>query len=132
MQNNLYNYGYEHTAIRAFMLDGANGTVCENALIAIKNLESAIRHRKTINKTEWEAIKMIAQCAEELFNSAWDKPQDDKPHLPRDLREGLKREIVDAMLARNCTRFVVTDTHITDKDGKVWGYDENNRLYRVC
>lgn len=124
---------YTHEEIRAFMADDANGTITEQTLCAIKNLESAIFKRKSINPIEQKALTMILQCADELRAHMADTPVIDRPTpLPRELREGLKRELAEAMLTKSPSRFIASagDT-ITDKAGRVWGFNADNRVYRV-
>lgn len=123
---------YTHEEIRAYMSDEANGTICELPLIAIKNLESAIYKRKSLNEVERKALEMLIQCADEIREHINDKPIDNKVRLPRDLRDGLKREIVDAMRTRNASRFrEYAGASIIDDKGFIWSFDENERLYRV-
>lgn len=124
---------YTHEEIRAFMADEANGTIMEAALIAVKNLESAIFKRKSINPIEQKALTMILQCADELRDHMADTPVIDRPTpLPRELREGLKRELAEAILAKSPSRFTASagDT-ITDSAGRVWGFNADNRVYRI-
>lgn len=130
---NLFNYGYDHNAIREFASNEANGTIVEQALLATKNLESALYKRKSITSTEWKAVCMLIQCAEELYNHAAEKPIDDtRSMLPRELRDGLRREIVEAVIAKNPDRFTTTEYNgIEDAKERVWMFDGKDVLYRV-
>ena len=124
---------YTHEEIRAFMADEANGTITEQTLVNIKNLESAIFKRKSINPIEQKALYMILQCADEIHAHMADTPIINKPSsLPREMREGLKREIAEAMLVKSPSRFTASagDT-ITDSMGRIWGFNADNRVYRV-
>lgn len=127
------SYTYNHSEIRAFMADEANGTIVEQALIACKNLESAVFKRKDINLVEQTALQMLLQCADEIREHLENKPIVDRPTtLPRTLREGLKPDIVNAMVSKSPSRFTVNDCgQITDTEGRVWAFNLNNRLYRV-
>ena len=124
---------FTHSEIRAFMANQANGTITEAALIAAKNLESAIYKRKSITTTERTAIEMLCQCAAELAEHIATKPVDDtRSMLPRDLRDGLRREVVEAVIAKNPDRFTTTEYNtIEDAKERVWTYDGNDILYRV-
>ena len=124
---------YTHNEIRAFMADEANGTITEQPLVFIKNLESAIFKRKSINPVEQKALYMILQCADEIRAHMADIPVIDKPSaLPREVREGLKREIVNAMVAKSPSRFAISvNGAIMDSAGRIWGFNEDNRAYRV-
>lgn len=124
---------YTHNEIREFAANEANGTICEQALIAAKNLESAIYKRKAITSTERTAIEMLIQCANELAAHIADKPIDDtRSMLPRELRDGLRREVVEAVIAKNPDRFITTDySGIRDVKERVWMFDEKDVLYRV-
>lgn len=126
-------YSYNHNEIRLFMENEANGTIVEQALIAAKNLESAIYKRKDVNHIELTALQMFLQCADEIREHLENKPITDRPTtLPRTLREGLKPDIVNAMVSKSPSRFVVNDCgQITDTEGRVWAFNLNNRLYRV-
>ena len=126
-------YNYSHNEIRAFMADEANGTIMEAALIAAKNLESALYKRKDINHIEQTALMMFLQCADEIREHMESKPVADRPTtLPRTLREGLKPDIVHAMVSKSPSRFTVNDYgQITDTEGRVWSFNLNNRLERV-
>ena len=126
-------YTYTHNEIRAFMADEANGTIVEQALIACKNLESAVFKRKDINLVEQTALQMFLQCADEIREHLENKPVVDRPTtLPRSLREGLKPDIVHAMVSKSPLRFTVNDYgQITDTEGRVWAFNLDNRLYRV-
>ena len=126
-------YTYNHSEIRAFMADEANGTIMEAALIAAKNLESALYKRKDINQIEQTALMMFLQCADEIREHLESKPVTDRPTtLPRTLREGLKPDIVHAMVSKSPSRFTVNDYgQITDTEGRVWSFNLNNRLERV-
>ena len=126
-------YNYNHNEIRLFMAEEANGTIVEAALIAAKNLESAIYKRKDINLVEQTALQMFLQCADEIREHLESKPVADRPTaLPRTLREGLKPDIVNAMVSKSPSRFTVNDYgQITDTDGRVWAFNLNNRLERV-
>lgn len=129
---NLFNYGYDHNAIRQFAANEANGTICEQALLATKNLESALYKRKSITSTEWKAVCMLIQCAEELYNHAAEKPIDNtRSMLPRELRDGLRREVVEAVIAKNPDRFTTTEYSIEDAKERIWMFDSNDILYRV-
>ena len=124
---------YTHNEIRTFMADEANGTIVEQALIACKNLESAVFKRKDINLVEQTALQMLLQCADEIREHLENKPVVDRPTtLPREMREGLKRDIAEAMIAKSPSRFNISagDT-ITDSAGRVWGFNTDNRVYRV-
>lgn len=125
---------YTHADIREFMTNDANGTICEAALIAVKNLESAIYKRKSVNSVEREAVLMLIQCADELREHITDKPIEEKVHLPLALREGLKREIVDAMVQRSPSRFTRYEEFgtIADNHGIYWGFNpDSDRLVRI-
>ena len=126
-------YNYNHNEIRLFMAEEANGTIVEAALIAAKNLESAIYKRKDINLVEQTALQMFLQCADEIREHLESKPVADRPTaLPRTLREGLKPDIVNAMVSKSPSRFTVNDYgQITDTEGRVWAFNLNNRLERV-
>ena len=126
-------YSYNHNEIRMFMAEEANGTIVEQALIAAKNLESAIYKRKDINLVEQTALQMFLQCADEIREHLENKPVADRPTtLPRTLREGLKPDIVHAMVSKSPSRFTVNDYgQITDTEGRVWAFNLNNRLERV-
>lgn len=123
---------YTHNEIRDFMANEANGTITEQTLVAIKNLESAIFKRKSVNLIEQKALIMILQCADEIREHMEDIPVIDKPStLPREMREGLKREIAEAMLAKSPSRFTAnTGDTITDSVGRIWGFNADNRVYR--
>lgn len=127
---------YQHTEIRNFANDTANGSICEQALIAAKNLESAIRKRKSITSIEREACLMLIQCATEIAQHIESKPIDDThPMIPRELREGLKREVVANMARKFPSRIsyvpgfnIVTDS----KTNYIWSFDaETDRLKRM-
>ena len=124
---------YTHTEIRDFMANQANGTITEAALIAAKNLESAVYKRKAITSVERTAIEMLCQCAAELAAHIADKPIDDsRSMLPRELRDGLRREVVEAVIAKNPDRFTATwYNSIEDAKGREWMFDGNGILYRV-
>lgn len=124
---------YTHNDIRAFAAEQANGTICEQALLAAKNLESAIYKRKSITSIERTAIEMLCQCAAELAEHIASKPIDDtRSMLPRELRDGLRREIVEAVIAKNPDRFTTTEYNsIEDAKERVWMFDGEDRLYRV-
>lgn len=126
-------YTYNHNEIRTFMAEEANGTIVEQALIACKNLESAIFKRKDINLVEQTALQMFLQCADEIREHLENKPVVDRPTpLPRALREGLKPDIVNAMVNKSPSRFKTNDCgQIADTKGHVWAFNLNNRLYRV-
>ena len=126
-------YSYNHNEIRMFMAEEANGTIVEQALVAAKNLESAIYKRKDINLVEQTALQMFLQCADEIREHLESKPVADRPTaLPRTLREGLKPDIVNAMVSKSPSRFTVNDYgQITDTEGRVWAFNLNNRLERV-
>ena len=126
-------YNYNHNEIRLFMTEEANGTIVEQALIAAKNLESAIYKRKDINLVEQTALQMFLQCADEIREHLESKPVADRPTaLPRTLREGLKPDIVNAMVSKSPSRFTKNDYgQITDTEGRVWAFNLNNRLERV-
>lgn len=126
-------YTYNHNEIRLYMDNEANGTIVEQALIAAKNLESAIYKRKDINMVEQTALLMFLQCADEIREHLENKPVADRPTaLPRTLREGLKPDIVNAMVSKSPSRFTKNDYgQITDTEGRVWAFNLNNRLYRV-
>lgn len=130
---NLFNYGYDHSAIREFVAHEANGIIVEQALLATKNLESALYKRKSITSTEWKAVCMLIQCTEELYNHAAEKPIDDtRSMLPRELRDGLRREVVEAVIAKNPDRFTSTEYNgIRDAKERVWMFDGKDVLYRV-
>ena len=124
---------YSHTDIRNFAANEANGTICEQALLAAKNLESAVYKRKSITSVERTAIEMLIQCANELGQHIADKPIDNtRSMLPRELRDGLRREVVEAVIAKNPDRFTTTEYNtIEDAKERVWTYDGNDILYRV-
>lgn len=124
---------YTHTEIREFAANEANGTICEAALIAAKNLESTIYKRKAITSTERTAIEMLIQCANELAAHIADKPVDDtRSMLPHELRDGLRREVVEAVIAKNPDRFTTTEYNgIRDAKEHVWMFDGKDVLYRV-
>lgn len=126
-------YNYNHNEIRLFMAEEANGTIVEQALIAAKNLESAIYKRKDINMVEQTALQMFLQCADEIREHLENKPVVDRPTtLPREMREGLKPDIVNAMVSKSPSRFTRNDYgQITDTEGRVWAFNLSNRLYRV-
>lgn len=126
-------FNYTHSEIRAFMADDANGTIVEQALITCKNLESAVFKRKDINLVEQTALQMFLQCADEIREHLENKPVVDRPTtLPRSLREGLKPDIVHAMVSKSPSRFTVNDCgQITDIEGRVWAFNLDNRLYRM-
>lgn len=126
-------YTYTHNEIRDFMANEANGTIVEQALIACKNLESAVFKRKDINLVEQTALQMLLQCADEIREHLENKPVVDRPTtLPRSLREGLKPNIVHAMVSKSPSRFIVNDCgQITDIEGRVWAFNLDDRLYRV-
>lgn len=131
---NLFNYGYEHKEIRDFAANEANGTICEAALLAVKNLESAVYKRKALTSTEWKAVEMLMQCAEELYNHAAEKPIDDtRSMLPREMREGLKREIALEVVSKS-SRYTYTiderGERIDDnRSSKVWRFNTDARVY---
>lgn len=124
---------YTHTQIREYASNEANGTICEQALIACKNLESAVYKRKSITSTERTAIEMLVQCANELAEHIANKPIDDtRSMLPRELRDGLRREVVEAVITKNPDRFTTTEYNgIQDAKERVWMFDGEDRLYRV-
>ena len=124
---------YTHPEIREFAANEANGTICEAALIAAKNLESAIYKRKAITSTERTAIEMLIQCAAELAEHIADKPIDNtRSMLPRELRDGLRREIVEAVIAKNPDRFTTIEHNdIQDAQGRVWKFNDKGFLYRA-
>ena len=126
-------FNYTHNEIRMYMTEEANGTIVEQALIATKNLESAIYKRKDINLVEQTALQMFLQCADEIREHLENKPVVDRPTtLPRSLREGLKPNIVNAMVNKSPSRFTVNDHgQITDTEGRVWAFNLDDRLYRV-
>lgn len=124
---------YTHNQIREFAANEANGTITEQALLACKNLESAIYKRKSITTTERTAVEMLIQCANELSQHIADKPIDNtRSMLPRELRDGLRREVVEAVIAKNPDRFTATwYNSIEDAKGREWMFDGEDRLYRV-
>ena len=124
---------YAHSEIRAFVANEANGTICEQALLAAKNLESAIYKRKALTEVERTACLMLIQCAEEITAHIAEKPIDNtRSMLPRELRDGLRREIVEAVIEKNPDRFTTTEYNgIQDAKERVWMFDGEDRLYRV-
>lgn len=130
----IFAYGFDHKEIRNFAVEEANGTICEQALLAVKNLESAVYKRKALTSTEWKAVEMLMQCAEELYNHAAEKPIDDtRSMLPREIREGLKREIalkVTEKSKRYTYNIDMLGERIDDSNSsKVWRFNTDARVY---
>lgn len=122
---------YTHTEIREFAVNEANGTIVEQALLACKNLESAICKRKSITTVEKTACEMLVQCALELAEHLNDKPIDDsRSMLPRELRNGLKREIVLAMVGSRYSYNHAYDSVYDSKTDTDWWFNAADRLYR--
>ena len=130
-------YTYTHNEIRAFMADEANGTITEQALCAVKNLESAIHKRKSINPTECKALHMILQCADEIRAHMEDTPVIDRPApLPREMREGLKRDIAIAVAekSKNYVYYddnddIVMESIVDQRDGTIWCFNDEKRAF---
>ena len=116
-------------------MDQANGTIVEQALIATKNLESAIYKRASISPVELEAIQMLIQCADELRGHIEGKRVDStRKTALRELRTGLKREHTERITTGKSERYAVSredDTIVDYVKRQMWGYDDNDRLELV-
>lgn len=129
-----YIMTYTHNEIRAFMVEDANGTIVEQALIACKNLESAVYKRKALTDVERTACLMLIQCANELAQHLDDKPIDNtRSMLPREIREGLKRDIALKVVEKSKHYRYSVDMlgeRIDDNNSsKTWRFNTDARVY---
>ena len=119
---------FTHEEIRDFAAGAANGTIIEQALLATKNLESAVYRRKSMTETEIIACRMLIQCAEEIAAHIAEKPVDNsRSMLPRELREGLNSAVVCAMVQHNPTRYALGahSTVLDHKTGAIWKFKQD-------